>query len=180
MSHPRRPDKHFRLGCMTSPGPPATSGHGTCIRSSTIGKTTCRHGGALTRHLRAQDHRRPTLHRRVGCPPNMLFLPLVSSKLSTYLLKNHVSKITKYFPLSVALSYPQFLMKYDPSDGPGSGLTRGLVRVHAYSGTLLASNPFLRLGPKARGRGKWMLSKTGWTTKNPRPSGYGVFTLQHD
>jgi hypothetical protein len=80
----------------------------------------------------------------------------------------------------VALSYPRFLVTSDPSNGLGSGLTRGLVRVHAYSGTLLASDPFLCSGPKARGHGKWTLSKTRHTVKNPRPSGYGVFALQHD
>jgi hypothetical protein len=177
MSHPRCPNKRFRLGCVTSSRPPATSGHGTRIRPSDIGKTRCHHGGAPTKHLQAQDHRRPTLHQRVGCPPDTLFLPLASSKLSTYLRKNCVSKIKKYLPLAVALSYPRFLVTSDPSDSPRSGLTRGLVRVHAFSGTLLASDRFLRSGPKVGGRGKRTLSKTRQTTKNPRPSGYGVFAL---
>jgi hypothetical protein len=52
----------------------------------------------------------------------MLFLPLVSSKLLTYLWKNRDFEIKKYLPLSVALSYPRFLVTSDPSDGLGSGL----------------------------------------------------------
>jgi hypothetical protein len=87
-------------------------------------------------------------------------MPLVSSKLLTYLWKNHDFEIKKYLPLSVALSYPRFLVTSNPSNGLGSGLTQGLVRVHAYSGMLLAYDLFLHLGPKARGCGKQTLSKT--------------------
>jgi hypothetical protein len=179
MSHPRRPDKHFRLGCTTSPGLPAASGHDTRICPSATGKMTCHHGGAPTKHPRAQDHQRPTLHQLTGCRPDTLFLPLVSSKLLTYLWKNHDFEI-KYLPLSVALSYPWFLVTSDPSNGLGLGLTQGLVRVHADSGMLLAYDLFLHLGPKARGHGKQTLSKTRRTTKNPRLGGYGVFALQRD
>jgi hypothetical protein len=68
----------------------------------------------------------------------------------------------------------------NPNNGLGSGPARGLVREHAYLGTPVASDPSLRLGPKARGRGEQTLSKTGQTVKNPRPSGYGAFALQRD
>jgi hypothetical protein len=131
MSRPRRPDKHFCLGCVTSRGPSATLGHGTCICPSAMEKTTCHHRDASTKDLRAQDHRRPTLHRCTRCQTDTLFLPQAPSKLSTFLWKNHVFEIRMYFPLSVALSYPWSLVTSDSSDGLGSGLTWGLVRGHA-------------------------------------------------
>jgi hypothetical protein len=68
----------------------------------------------------------------------------------------------------------------DPSSGQGSGHTRGLIGAYTYLGTLFAFDPFLRQRLKARGLGKQTLSKTGRTAKNPCPSRYGAFALQHD
>jgi hypothetical protein len=53
------------------------------------------------------------------------FLPLVSSKLLTYLWEKCFSKINKYFSLLVALSFPRLLATPDPSDDLDRALLGG-------------------------------------------------------
>jgi hypothetical protein len=109
----------------------------------------------------------------------MSLLPIVFFQDVNVLVKNHASEIKKPFPIS-CIFISSVLSDTRPQRRPGDGPHLGAVRVSAYSETLFASGPFLRSGPKARGHRKWMLNKTGRTTKNPRPSGYGTFALQRD
>ena len=81
---------------------------------STMGGTVRRCGGAPTRHLQAQDHRWQSLHQCVEYRTATSLLPL----------------IYEHFLLSVSLSTLQSLVTLDPSNGRGSGLTRGLIRAY--------------------------------------------------
>ena len=46
--------------------------------------------------------------------------------------KKNVSKNNRRFLLQVSLSSPRSLVKPDPGNGKGSGLTRGLIRVYIH------------------------------------------------
>ena len=61
--------------------------------------------------------------------------------------KNNVLKTKKRFLLLVSLSSPRSLVTPDPSNGKGSGLTWGLIRVyiHLFSKIVAALDPFLML-----------------------------------
>ena len=56
------------------------------------------------------------------------------------------------FLLSISLSTPRSLVTPDPSNGKGSGLTQGLIRVYIYtlSKTVTAPDLFLMLNLVAR------------------------------
>ena len=103
---------------------------------STMGGTICHRGGAPTRHLQAQDHRRRSLRQTLEHRTTTSLLPLIYA----------------HFILSVSLSTSRSLVTPDPSNGRGLGLTRGLIRVYL-SGRHSLRWPFLKLRPRSEGRG---------------------------
>jgi hypothetical protein len=62
-------------------------------------------------------------------------------------------RVLTYFPLSIALLYPQFLATTNPGNGLGSGLTRGLVRVYTFENAL-CTRSLLALSFRGKNRGK--------------------------
>ena len=81
---------------------------------STVGGTVRHRSGSPIGRLQAQDHRRRSLHYCLEHRVATLLLPLIYT----------------HFLLLVLLSTPQSIVRTDPNNGKGSGLTRGLIRAY--------------------------------------------------
>ena len=74
---------------------------------------------------------------------------------------------------------PQPLVTPNPSNGRGSGLTRGLIRAYL-SGRHSLCPTLSHVKAQKQGLRKRTLIKTGRTARNLHPNSYGVFSHQRD
>jgi hypothetical protein len=105
---------------------------------------------------KARGRRKRTLSKtgRTTKNPTPQWLPTFALQRNHSLFRPHLK------PCDLSIGTDR-IASSDPNNGLGWGPTQGLVREHAYSKTLA------RLGPKAKGCGKWTLSKTRRTVKKP-------------
>ena len=127
-----------------------------------MGGTICHRGGALARCLQAQDHQRRGLSQCLEHRAATLLLPLI----------NTLSLI------SFAIDSPIF-SDIRPSNGKGSGLTRGQIREYL-SGRHYLGPTFSHVKTQKRGLRKQTLNQTGRTVRNLCIGGYGIFGHQRD
>ena len=155
--------------------PPRAEQQGPSQALTALGRAVCHRGSTSARCLQVENHQWRGLHQRLEHRTATSLLPLNKRILGPYQFFVFTN------PRSIATSNPSKMQGVIPRSGAGTNDISMFTLQTPHVSKLSLSSPFFLINVSQKlGLREPILSITGRTTGNPRPSGYGLLAHQRD